>query len=38
MTLAIDNVWTCEGCYESFIPRKDNGILEDFMYSCKECS
>ena len=37
MSIAIDNIWTCVGCEEEFIPRKDKGVLEHFQYVCFEC-
>lgn len=35
--VAVDNEWTCVGCEKTFIPRKDKGILEHFLYSCLAC-
>ena len=35
--LAIDNIWICVGCEEYFIPRTDEGVLEDFQYVCRTC-
>ena len=37
MNIAINNNWLCCDCGNSYIPAIDNGILEDFMYVCKDC-
>jgi hypothetical protein len=37
MNIAINNIWLCCDCGNEYIPAKDNGTLEDFIYVCQSC-